>query len=172
MTHCRLHLRRDADERKKKEKEKRKLGHATKSEQQFTTQFSPMLPRINRTIHDSKKGASHFWILCLIVESSISASHNKPECSRPGTEETFNRFNGSASVQCCTRLTSYYHLGRWSVAWTGTSFESRFKNLVNISVTYPRTTFIIVIAKFLFISIRKNFLLYLYVNDDELLLFS
>lgn len=100
---------------KKKEKEKRKLGHATKSEQQFTTQFSPMLPRINRTIHDSKKGASHFWILCdLIVESSISASHNKPECSRPGTEETFNRFNGSASVQCWLYETDII-LSSWSV---------------------------------------------------------
>lgn len=104
MTH-RLHLRRDADEWKEKKKgKKRKLGHATKSEQQLTTQFSPMLPRINRIFDlPSKKGASHFWILWLIVESSISASHNKPECSRAGTEETFNRFNGSASVQLTVR---------------------------------------------------------------------
>lgn len=148
MTHCRLHLRRDADERKKKGKKEKKGKREKKigtRDKERTTIHDPIFPDAAAyKSHDStfeKKVQAISEYYDLIVESSISASHNKTRMYNPteGQRKHLTDLTGVLpfSADCTRLLTSYYHLGRWSVA-SGTSFESRFKNLV----TYP---FVIVI---------------------------
>ena len=61
------------------------------------------------------------------AERTSAWSHDNPECSRQEAEETFNRFNGSASVQLATR--DWHHtvilVGDrqrlvWNIAWVTT----------------------------------------------------
>lgn len=128
--------------KEKKGKREKKIGTRDKER---TTIHDPIFPDAAAyKSHDStfeKKVQAISEYYDLIVESSISASHNKTRMYNPteGQRKHLTDLTGVLpfSADCTRLLTSYYHLGRWSVA-SGTSFESRFKNLV----TYP---FVIVI---------------------------